>query len=106
MHTSSLTRFHWVSLAEGVSFLVLLLIAMPLKYLAGLPVFVSVVGMLHGLLFIAYCVLALELRGKLSWSVRRTALILIAAVLPAGAFLADRSVRAESREVAVAAAPA
>ena len=85
-----------VSLAEGISFLVLLLIAMPLKYFANLPQAVMVVGMLHGLLFIAYVILALLVRGELTWGFRRLLGILVLSVLPAGAFFAERSVRAEA----------
>lgn len=85
-----------VSLAEGISFLVLLLIAMPLKYFAGFPQAVMVVGMLHGLLFIAYVVLALLVRNELSWGFRRLLWVLILSVLPAGAFFAERSTRAEA----------
>ena len=85
-----------VSLAEGISFLVLLLIAMPLKYAAGLPQAVMVVGMLHGLLFIAYVILAFMVRGELTWGFRRLLWILVLSVLPAGAFFAERSVKAEA----------
>jgi integral membrane protein len=89
-----------VSLAEGVSFLVLLLIAMPLKYFANLPQAVMVVGMLHGLLFIAYVILALMVRGELGWGARRLLWVLVQAVLPAGAFFAERAVKAQTRAAA------
>jgi integral membrane protein len=89
-----------VSLAEGVSFLVLLLIAMPLKYAANLPQAVMAVGMIHGLLFIGYVILAFTARGELGWSAKRLLWILVMSVLPTGAFFAERSVRAESRAAA------
>ena len=91
-----------VSLAEGISFLVLLLIAMPLKYAANLPQAVMVVGMLHGLLFIAYVILAFMVRGELTWGFRRLLWILVLSVLPAGAFFAERSVKAEAHAAQVA----
>ncbi|MGH3417201.1 MAG: DUF3817 domain-containing protein [Actinocrinis sp.] len=84
-----------VSLAEGVSFLVLLLVAMPLKYGANLPIAVSIMGMVHGILFIAYVVLAVIGRAQQRWSARRSIWVLVMAVLPTGAFFAERSVRAE-----------
>lgn len=84
-----------VSLAEGISFLLLLCVAMPLKYAAGIPIAVTVVGMVHGLLFIAYVLLALDAWRRLRWSVKRAAWVLIMSVLPTGAFFAERSVRAE-----------
>lgn len=89
-----------VSLAEGVSYLVLLLIAMPLKYFANMPQAVMVVGMLHGLLFIAYVVLALLVRGELGWGPRRLLWVLVQSVLPVGAFYAERAVKAEARAAA------
>ena len=84
-----------VSLAEGVSFLLLLGVAMPLKYAAGFPIAVSITGMVHGLLFIAYVVLALDGWRRQRWSIKRVAWVLVMSVLPTGAFFAERSVRAE-----------
>ena len=55
-------NLHWfrkTGIAEGISFLVLLLVAMPLKYFAGIPIAVTIVGSVHGILFIAFMVLAL-----------------------------------------------
>ena len=50
--------FRKIAFAEGISFLFLLLIAMPLKYLAGMPLAVSIVGGLHGILFVSFIILA------------------------------------------------
>ena len=86
-----------VSLAEGISFLVLLLIAMPLKYAANLPQAVMVVGMIHGLLFLGYVLLAFMARAELGWNAKRLLWVLVMSVLPAGAFFAERSVKAEAR---------
>jgi integral membrane protein len=85
-----------VSLAEGISFLVLLLIAMPLKYAANLPQAVMVVGMIHGLLFLGYVLLAFMTRAELGWNAKRLLWVLVMSVLPAGAFFAERSVKAEA----------
>jgi integral membrane protein len=84
-----------ISFAEGVSFLVLLGLAMPLKYAANLPIAVSITGMVHGVLFIGYVLLAMGSRRELGWSASRLAWILVMGVLPAGAFYAERSVKAE-----------
>lgn len=78
-----------VGLIEGASFLVLLLVAMPLKYLAGMPVAVRYVGMAHGLLFVLYVAAGLWTGISLRWPLRRTVLVLVAAVLPAGPLLID-----------------
>jgi integral membrane protein len=78
-----------LGLIEGGSFLVLLLVAMPLKYLAGMPVAVRYVGMAHGLLFVLYVAAGLWTGISLRWPLRRTVLVLAAAVLPAGPLLID-----------------
>jgi integral membrane protein len=86
-------RFRLVSLAEGVSFLILLGIAMPLKYAAHQPWATMVFGMLHGILFLAYVALAFELRGVERWSFKRFAVVLIASVLPTGPFWLHKSLK-------------
>jgi integral membrane protein len=80
----------YVSLAEATSFLVLLLIAMPLKYGADVPQAVSVVGAIHGVLFLGYVGLVFAAREAMAWDVRRTVSALIAGVLPVAPFLVER----------------
>lgn len=87
--------FRNVAFAEGVSFLVLLLVAMPLKYLAGMPGGVTVVGWAHGVLFVAYLVLAFEVKGILGKSFGWLLKAYIASVLPFGTFVLDRSLKKE-----------
>lgn len=86
-------RFRLVSLAEGVSFLVLLGIAMPLKYAAHQPWATMVFGMLHGILFLAYVALAWELRTVQGWTMKRLGVVLVAAVLPTGPFWLHKSLK-------------
>ncbi len=93
MNGGMVTWVRWVGLVEGVSFLLLLGVAMPLKYFANWPTGVSVVGMAHGVLFLAYVGLIVgayaagRLGGRLSlWSA-------VAAVVPFGPFLIDRKLR-------------
>lgn len=93
-----------ISLAEGISFLLLLGLAMPLKYAAGLPIAVTIAGTVHGLLFIAYVLLALGGWRRLRWTFRHAAWVLLMSVLPTGAFFAERSVRAELTRAAAAGA--
>lgn len=88
---SSLMRwFKAVALAEGVSFLLLLGVAMPLKYMAGMPEAVKLVGWLHGVLFIAYGILGIMLVTRLKWPLERLSGIFIAGVLPFGTFVLER----------------
>lgn len=80
----------YVSIAEATSFLLLLLVAMPLKYGADTPQGVQVMGPIHGVLFLAYVGLVLMVRGQLVWDLKRTVLALIAAVLPVAPYFVER----------------
>lgn len=88
-----LSRLRLVGFAEGVSFLVLLGIAMPLKYLAHMPAAVKYVGWAHGLLFMLYVVALGQATAAQLWSPVRAALLFVAAVVPGGTFVADRWLR-------------
>ena len=92
----SVKLFKFVAIMEGVSFLILLGIAMPLKYIFGLPATTQVVGMAHGILFIAYVLMVVLIRKQLNWNLKITALALTAAVLPFGPFVVDRKLLRES----------
>ena len=88
-----------VSLAEGVSFLILLLVGMPLQIAAHQQTPVMIFGMLHGLLFIAYVMITAYGHTQRKWTGKRLAWILVMSVLPTGAFFAERSVRNEAAEL-------
>ena len=75
---------------EAVSFLLLVGVAMPMKYLAGRPELVKIVGWAHGVLFVAFCVALLWTWIVTKWPIWRPALFFIAALLPFGPFLLDR----------------
>ena len=93
----SVKLFKVVAILEGTSFLVLLGIAMPLKYIYGLPETVQIVGMAHGVLFIAYIIMVIVVRGLLNWNMKITALAIIASFLPFGPFIVDRKLLKEVR---------
>lgn len=103
---TSIGRLRFIGFWEGVSFLVLLLIAMPLKYMAGWPQGVSVVGMAHGVLFVAYCLAAWNAAMEHDWPFKRTALVFVASILPAGPFIIDAKVLKEAEAEAAARAVA
>jgi len=98
---SSFSWFRKVAMAEGISFLVLLFIAMPLKYLADIPLAVSVVGGLHGFLFVAYMGLAgwvmVAYRLKIWWLV----VAFIASLIPFGTFVMEKKWKAQEEEKAI-----
>ncbi len=83
-------RLRRLALAEGTSLLVLIGVAMPLKYAAGLPAAVRVAGMAHGLLFVLYVVAVLEALGTRRLSGRAAALAVAAAMVPGGTFALAR----------------
>jgi len=90
LHTE---RFRRIALLEGVSFVVLLGIAMPLKYLADLPLAVRVVGMTHGVLFIIYSFMVLGFWLRDEWSLKRAAQAMGWSIVPFGTFILDRELR-------------
>lgn len=83
-------RLRRLAFAEGASLLVLIGVAMPLKYAAGLPAAVRVAGLVHGLLFVLYVVAVLEALGTRRLSGRAAALSIAAAVVPGGTFALAR----------------
>ena len=81
--------FRKIAFAEGVSFLVLLFIAMPLKYFADLPMAVTVVGGLHGILFVSFIILAYLVKEETNKSVGWLLKSFIASIIPFGTFWMD-----------------
>ena len=81
---------------EGVSFLLLLGVAMPLKYHWGLPMAVRVVGMVHGFLFIAYVAKLGSVAQEFRWSRKQTLLGFFAAVVPMGTFYFESLLRKQA----------
>lgn len=86
---TSLGRLRVIGWWEGVSFLLLLGVAMPLKYFADWPLGVRYVGMAHGILFLLYVVAAIQASLDHHWSWKRTALVLAASLFPAGPFVVE-----------------
>ena len=82
--------FRLVALLEGVSYILLLFIAVPIKYLGGNPQYVKLLGMPHGLLFVAYVALAFVIRSEFKWNIKRFATVLLASIVPFGTFYIDK----------------
>jgi integral membrane protein len=89
---NNLRILSFLGLLEGISFLVLLGICMPLKYIFEIPEATSLVGMAHGILFMAYCAWVLIVASELKWPKKETALALVASILPFGTFVADKKI--------------
>jgi integral membrane protein len=90
---SKLQWLRYSALTEGVSWLVLLFFAMPMKYIWGDPSFVKVVGMAHGVLFILLVTLLLQTFMQERIDKREALTIFIASFLPFGTFFTDKSLR-------------
>src|SRR4029450_13383905 len=90
-------------LLEGASFVLLLFVAMPLKYMAGLPLAVRVVGSVHGLLFLAFMVALVRAASERRGALGRAPLAFLASIVPFATFVFDRSLR---REIAATAGAA
>ena len=95
--TTPLSRFRAIAQLEGLSFLLLLFIAMPLKYLAGMPLGVKVVGWAHGMLFVLYLLLLGEVAVVHRWPLVRILGAFIASLVPFGTFVLDARLRREEQ---------
>ena len=85
-------RLRVVGIAEGVSYLILLFIAVPLKRIGGHPEAVQVIGPIHGLLFVLYVLTIIQAKTEYGWPFGKTALALLASLIPGGTFYADYKV--------------
>jgi integral membrane protein len=90
--STAIGRLRLTGILEGLSFIILLAIAMPLKYLAGKPEMVSIVGMAHGVLFMLYIFLTGLAKFQYPWSWKKMLLLWAASVVPFGTFYADYKV--------------
>ncbi|MGW0519716.1 MULTISPECIES: DUF3817 domain-containing protein [unclassified Crossiella] len=86
----TLSRFRIMAYIVGVGLLLLVVVAMPLKYLADMPGPVAVIGPIHGFLYAIYLVLAFDLAIKSKWSIGGTLLVLLAGTVPFLSFVAER----------------
>ena len=82
--------FKIISLLEGVSYILLLFIAVPIKYLQGNPEYVKLLGMPHGLLFVLYIVLAIMLKQELKWTTKTFGMVCLLSILPFGTFFVGK----------------
>jgi integral membrane protein len=93
-------KFSWLrkaGIAEGISFLVLLGIAMPLKYIFKLPMAVKICGWAHGILFVTFLFLAWEVKTDRNKSFKWFSLAFIAAIIPTGTFFFDKKLKEEEK---------
>ncbi len=87
---SELKKFRLINKIEGISFLILLFIAMPMKYSFGIPVATKIVGMLHGVLVFAFIYQIIEAKKEVGFTMKETALYSILSLIPFGSFYTDK----------------
>ena len=92
---SPIGRLRMMGIAEGISYVVLLFIAMPVKYMAGNPEVVWYVGWVHGLLFMFYILALISVKINLEWKFKKTVIAFLASLIPFGTFILDKSLRKE-----------
>ena len=84
------TFFRLISLLEGLSYILLLFIAVPIKYWVGDESYVKILGMPHGVLFMLYLVLSLLIKDDYKWKRRDVLIVCLASIIPFGTFYIDR----------------
>jgi integral membrane protein len=91
MLNDTFSRFRLISFIEGISFLVLVFIAMPLKYLAGIPLAVKIVGMTHGVLFILFVIALYMAMKRYQWKFL-TFQLFVYSLIPFGFILIEKTI--------------
>jgi integral membrane protein len=96
MQDKTLNRFRKVAIWEGISWILLLFVAVPVKYGLGNPILVKIVGPIHGILFTAYVIFLIQAAMEYDWPLKKSALAFVASLLPFGPFLFDRRLAKEA----------
>lgn len=82
--------FRVVSFLEGISYLLLLFVAVPIKYFNGDDRYVKLLGMPHGLFFMLYIVLAIVIQKQMKWNAKTLGIVMLASIIPFGTFYIDK----------------
>ena len=91
---NSVKQFGLINTVEGYSYLVLLFIAMPMKYLMGIALATKIVGSIHGILFILFMLLLVIAWQDAKWSIKETIIFFIASLIPFGTFFTKKRIQA------------
>ena len=92
MLKNTISRFRLISYIEGISYLVLLFIAMPMKYILLQPLAVKFVGMAHGVLFIIFIIALAQCIQKCSFSIKFSIKLFILSLIPFGSFIIEKEI--------------
>lgn len=91
-YNKNIQQFLMVGKTEGYSYLVLLFIAMPLKYIFHLPIFVRIVGSIHGFLFVAFVLIILYLLIKKQINFKNAIIAFLLSLIPFGTFYLEKTI--------------
>ena len=94
---TTIGRLRVIAFAEGVSFLLILFVSMPLKYAFDMPEANEYIGMLHGVLFILYVLAVVTTKIKYNWSTKTMFIALLVSVIPFGTFWADKKIFSQTK---------
>ena len=92
MFKTNLGLLRVIGFLEGISYILLLGIAMPLKYMANTPEYVYSTGLANGILFTLYVLFVFIVTIQLKWNFKNFTLAMIASLLPFGTFVADKKI--------------
>jgi integral membrane protein len=95
---TQLGRLRLLALVEGISFLIILFVTMPLKYAFQMPEPNKFFGIVHGLLFVLYVFAVIQITIEQQWKIRKMFLALLASVVPFGTFWADKKLFKPEKE--------
>ncbi len=93
MIKNSVKKFGQINSIEGYSYLLLLFVAMPLKYAFGYPMAVKIAGMIHGVLFIIFCLLLVKAWQDSKWAFSENIIFFIASLIPFGTFFTKNKIK-------------
>tara|TARA_B100000780_G_C20901525_1_gene358837 strand:- start:72 stop:353 length:282 start_codon:yes stop_codon:yes gene_type:complete len=85
-----MTLFRWIAFLEGISYILLLFVAVPIKYILGIEIYVKILGLPHGLLFSTYIIFVFYYNLKKFWGISAFLLMILASILPFGTFYIDQ----------------
>ncbi len=85
-----ITSFRFISYLEGISYLLILFVTMPLKYMFESPEPNKIIGMAHGVLFLLYIVFAIMVKFEKQWNTKTLAIVLLCSIVPFGTFWMDK----------------
>lgn len=95
----ALNQLRVIGITEGISYVFLLVVAMPLKYMFDYPIVVKYTGWAHGILFVLYIAAVFKVMFTAKWSYSRTLKYLIASFIPLATFFLDKELKKEADEI-------